>query len=409
MRLPMRHQSAVAVVLFLVAGACSSHPNTPGSDSGTFAPPTASNAIVGGGGGGAVAMIRAGSGAAGMGAIRGVAAGSGGTSASALPPSATRAPTSAPDATPNASSGAGAGATHSAGSGAAGNTAVAGTPATTSAGMPKPVSGTSGAGSMTGGAAGTAAHGGGPSMSAENPSKPPCETSPDDTVVIGDSYINWASHTLPADLADQAGEMWPLYAVGGASMATGGIAELIPDQFSDALADNPNIKFVVMDGGGNDVLIPDASFVGGGDCKNSEMAGSLPVCQQIVKQSFDAAAALFKRMAGIGVRDVLFFFYPHVPTNTPIGGDDPNPILDYSLPIIKNVCDDTEMQTGGKLRCHFVDMIPVFEGHDPDWFAAGDIHPNSDGSAAMAKAIWGTMKKACMSQQASSGCCSASP
>jgi hypothetical protein len=261
---------------------------------------------------------------------------------------------------------------------------------------------------MTGGAAGTAADGGGQTAPAD-PNEPPCESSPNDTVVIGDSYINWPSHTLPADLAAQSGETWPLYAVGGASMATGGIAELIPDQFEDAVAANPNIKFVVMDGGGNDVLIPDASFAGGGDCKNSDMAGSLPVCQQIVKQSFDAATKLFTRMAEVGVKDVLYFFYPHVPKGTPIGGDNPNPILDYSLPMIKDICAETEMRTGGKLRCHFVDMIPVFEGHDPDWFAAGDIHPNSDGSAGMAKAIWDTMKNACMSQKASSGCCAVSP
>jgi hypothetical protein len=45
-------------------------------------------------------------------------------------------------------------------------------------------------------------------------------------------------------------------------------------------------------------------------------------------------------------------------------------------------------------------MVPVFKGHD-DYFAAGDIHPNPMGSAAMAKAIWGKMEDDCVWQAAS--------
>lgn len=246
-----------------------------------------------------------------------------------------------------------------------------------------------------------AAQGGG----AADASKPPCSSAPKDTVIIGDSYINWATHTLPADLASAAGETWPLYAVGGASVATGGVATLIPDQFEQALAANAKIKAVVMDGGGNDVLIPAADWPGGGDCKNSAMSGSLPVCQMIVKASFDAVTQLFEHMGQVGVRDVVFFFYPHVPNGTLLGGDAPNAILDYALPMVRSICDATEMRTGGKLRCHFVDMIPVFANH-ADWFADGDIHPNSKGSAAMAEAIWSRMKKDCVAQKASNGCCS---
>jgi len=101
---------------------------------------------------------------------------------------------------------------------------------------------------------------------------------------------------------------------------------------------------------------------------------------------------------------VVYFYYPHVPTGTLLGGDNPNAILDKALPQVKAFCEGVEAKTSGKTRCHFLDLVPVFEGHT-DWFVAGDIHENSSGSAAMAKAVWGLMKDKCLGQPESSGCC----
>jgi hypothetical protein len=268
--------------------------------------------------------------------------------------------------------------------------------------------GVSGGGSGAGGAAGVSASSGAGGASGSGGAAPTgssgiaCEKAASETVIIGDSYINWASHDLPAQLATLAGESWRLHAVGGASLAQGGIAQLIPDQFESAVTEDKNIKFVVMDGGGNDILIPDATMYPTADCKNETMSPSDPICVAIVKQSFDVANKLFDRMAAVGVSDVLFFFYPHVPDGTPIGGASPNAMLDYALPMIKGQCASTEQRTMGKLRCHFVDMIPVFEGH-ADYFAPADIHPNTMGASKMAAAIWAEMQKSCMSQH--SGCC----
>ena len=269
-------------------------------------------------------------------------------------------------------------------------------------------SGTGGVG--TGGSGGTAGAGGsggalgtgGSAGSAGD--RPPCESKVSQTVIIGDSYINWGSHTLPADLAREAGETWRLYAIGGSSMATGGIAGFIPDQFEQALMADPNILFVVMDGGGNDILIPAATWVGGADCKNNANSPTVPVCQEIVQAAINRAVTLMDRAASVGVRQVVYFFYPHVPNGTVVGGLNPNAILDYALPRVKATCDGASGRTGGKLTCYFVDMIPVFNGH-PEYFAPTDIHPNTAGSAAMAKAIWAAMKTSCVAQKASSGCC----
>ncbi len=70
----------------------------------------------------------------------------------------------------------------------------------------------------------------------------------------------------------------------------------------------------------------------------------------------------------------------------------------------RETCEGAYERTGHQLRCHFVDMIPVFDGH-PEYFAAADIHPNFEGSAAMARAVWDKMVAECVGQHESSGCC----
>jgi hypothetical protein len=235
--------------------------------------------------------------------------------------------------------------------------------------------------------------------------RPSCVKKPSQVVIIGDSYINWPTHALPSDLATASGQQgWRLHAVGGASMATGGIAGFIPDQFDLAIAGDKDVHTVVMDGGGNDVLLPDVTLDPLSECKNSAQSPTLKNCQDIVQRSGDTVYKLAEKMAAAGVRDVVYFFYPNIPEGTLLGGASPNQINKYSKGKMEAVCAGIEDRTKGKLRCHFVDMVPVFEGH-PGWFFPGDIHPTGEGSAAMGKAIWAKMKDECVGQPESSGCC----
>jgi hypothetical protein len=231
-----------------------------------------------------------------------------------------------------------------------------------------------------------------------------CRKKSSQVVLIGDSYIDWVSHTFPADLNREAGASFRNYAVGGYSMATGGIGS-IPAEIDRALADDPDIIAAVVDGGGNDILVPDLfMFPNGLDCTTRTDSPEIPACQKIVQLAVDAAIGAMDKLAAVGVRDVIYFFYPHVPEGTLIGGPHPNEILDYAKPKAEAACEQAVVRSEGKLTCHFVDMIPVFEGH-PEYFAPTDIHPNPRGSAAMAKEIWATMQAECVAQPASSGCC----
>jgi len=159
-----------------------------------------------------------------------------------------------------------------------------------------------------------------------------------------------------------------------------------------------------MDGGGNDVLLSDAAkYPDGQACKDSG-SSRLATCKKIVSDTISAFERLQARAVEAGIGDIVYFFYPNVPAGTLIGGSEPNEVAAYALPMWRAACEGAAARHPGKLACHFVDMVPVFEGH-PDWFAPTDIHPNSLGSAAMAKAIIAKMKEACVWQPAGSGCC----
>jgi hypothetical protein len=231
--------------------------------------------------------------------------------------------------------------------------------------------------------------------------KPFCMAKDSQLIVIGDSYIDWLSHSFPEDIKKESGQNWRMEAVGGTSIGSGGIGP-IPPQFDNSIAADPDAHTVLMDGGGNDILVADITLDPFGDCTNTGSSKN-PNCQMIVKLALDAADMLMNRMAAKGIRDVIYFFYPHVPANTILTGNNPDEILDYALPMVKSFCDGAEQRTGGNLRCTFVDMVPVFMGHN-DWFNT-DIHPNNLGSAAMAKKIWQVMTEKCIGQKGPKDCC----
>jgi lysophospholipase L1-like esterase len=240
---------------------------------------------------------------------------------------------------------------------------------------------------------------------ASSPLLPKCVTKDSQVLLIGDSYINWFSHSFPADLARISGQNWRLEAIGGTSMATGGIGLIglgfIPDQLDRAMAVDPDAHTIVMDGGGNDILIRDAAYAP----NSCTTAGSSrdPGCQRVVSLAVEAAKNLMLEAASRGIRDIVYFFYPHVPAFTFLTQDEPNEILDYALPQAKALCEDAEEATGGSLRCRFVDMVPVFEGH-PEYINE-DIHPNALGGRVMAEKIWEVMEEHCLGQEGIHDCC----
>jgi lysophospholipase L1-like esterase len=236
---------------------------------------------------------------------------------------------------------------------------------------------------------------------------PPCITKASQVVFIGDSYINMYPDTYiwprvqalaQADGAIPDGGAYRNYAAMGASLGTGAI----PDQFKSAKAADPDIKLVVMDGGGNDVILGASQCTVAGASQTAE-------CQGIVQAAINNAISLFDTMQQSGVYDSVYFFYPHVVPNA-LGGmlakGAPNEILDYSYPLASQNCDTAVTRYGGdKIRCYWIDTRADF-GDTYQYINPIDgIHPTAAGADIIAGLIYDTMKANCLGMPASKGCC----
>ncbi|HEX4336866.1 MAG TPA: SGNH/GDSL hydrolase family protein [Polyangiaceae bacterium] len=249
----------------------------------------------------------------------------------------------------------------------------------------------------TGGAANTGGAAGGGSTSV-----PPCLSAGNQGAIIGDSYVTGALSPAmqPAlGMLDPTVNSFRNYAVAGTSLATGGVLGLIPPQLTSALGAGMT-KAMIMDGGGNDILICDASmFPNCATVCTSAGAATNATCKSIVQKATDAAVTLMNTAANGGVHDVIYFFYPHIP-DAGGGGAGFAEILDYSEPLAKQTCDGANARTNGKLTCHFVDLVEPFKAaggdKNPANFASDGIHPSQAGQNIIAKELFAVMKANCI-------------
>lgn len=193
------------------------------------------------------------------------------------------------------------------------------------------------------------------------------QTKGNQVAVIGESFIA-ATHGITQQIEKQAkangslaeGERYIDNSVSGTTLAN----DQIPSQYRKA-AENGMIKYVLMDGGGNDCLLR-----GDGD-------GALA-----------AAESLFETMAEDNVEKVLYFFYPD-----PIGSNFSSlkSCLDTLRPKMKALCDGLTAP-----KCYWLDLRPVWNGHND--YTQDGIHPTSAGSIATGDAVWEAMKTSCVAQ-----------
>lgn len=139
----------------------------------------------------------------------------------------------------------------------------------------------------------------------------------------------------------------------------------IPSQYDDAVQESPDtIKYVLMDGGGNDCIFGDADA------------------------AYSAAESLFTNMAQNGTEKVVYFFYPD-----PIGSNwaSLKSCLDGLRPRMKALCDGLTSP-----ECFWLDQREAWDGH-PEYTSDG-IHPTTAGSNASGDAIWEVMVDNCVAQ-----------
>jgi hypothetical protein len=218
-----------------------------------------------------------------------------------------------------------------------------------------------------------------------------CSATANEVVMVGDSYF-----ALSGEITVQLQSL----ATAGGALASGGAyrhyyesganmypypdstVTPIPTQFSDAVTASPDIKYVIMDGGGNDILLQNTQCI-----EVSPDAGLISSeCITVIDNAIATAKTLFQTMKTAGVEKIIYFFYPHLPTT---GKPSVNVVLDYSYPLVKAACD------ASPIPCYFIDTRAAFEGN-ASYIGPDHIHPTTAGSDVIAGLIWGVMQQECV-------------
>jgi hypothetical protein len=127
-----------------------------------------------------------------------------------------------------------------------------------------------------------------------------------DVITIGDSWMLLLLTGIQESLVKVAMQPYRKYGFPGTQVVNGDI----PAQFDKAKAEDPNIKTVVMTGGGNDILLTGS----GADC---ETGG--PNCTAQLDKIATTLDALWKKMADAGVQDLVHVQYAAIAVkNNPV-------------------------------------------------------------------------------------------
>lgn len=197
----------------------------------------------------------------------------------------------------------------------------------------------------------------------------------DQVVTLGDSIFD-LSGEIQDVLESYAGETFRKYTKSGAELEGGAIAMSVYDQYATAMSDNSNIDTIVMNGGGNDILIPAILF----DPHNCRVQwwewGRLSnSCKNLINDLYVEGVNLLNDMYADGVDDVIYLGYYH----TKGGVDNLEEAIDYGDEILKNACNNTAVD------CLFIDPRSSINNGD---IIIDGIHPASSGSQKLADLIW---------------------
>jgi lysophospholipase L1-like esterase len=220
---------------------------------------------------------------------------------------------------------------------------------------------------------------------------------PNQVVMLGDSYMDLGG-VGPAIMAAAGNVTYRTYYLAGSAVNYGTGQGNIPYQYMNmAVPASADIKVVIMDGGGNDILINNQQCL--------STAPPDPACKKVVDDAVATVDGMMKMMAMGGVQHIILFTYPDLSTSV---GVDAAPWADYSAGITEDKCCGmhfTATATNYSCRgngpgtdCVIVDPRAAFAGHLNDYFMLDNIHPNAAGAKALAGLVWNTMVADCIAQ-----------
>jgi hypothetical protein len=210
---------------------------------------------------------------------------------------------------------------------------------------------------------GTTSESGGSDAAVQDPGK----GDGSDVIMIGDSWMSLGNTMtgIQGGLLKASGQPYRPYAIGGTTLLGGGTLAFltpIPVQYDNAIKADPDVKTVIMTGGGNDILQSGLQA----DC---QMKGE--ACGGQVLKILDRLTQLWTDMAEDGVKDVVYILYA-----TPQGET-----VDFALPDgdgARKRC----AQVPAPMRCHILETLDIVMGDIPD-----SIHPSQAASDRIGQAV----------------------
>lgn len=180
-----------------------------------------------------------------------------------------------------------------------------------------------------------------------------------DVITVGDSWMNYAVNGggIETGLLAASGQRYRTYGVAGTML----LDEVIPNQYETAKRQNPDIKTVVMTGGGNDLLLTGMTAGGCGEG-----------CKSTIDKVTERLVKMWDEMAADGVQDVIYIEYSRGGSNAPG--------VTYANEVIPPKC------AAAPVRCHFIDSDKFI-----NMVLIDGVHPTADGCQKLGKAAFDLM------------------
>lgn len=202
-----------------------------------------------------------------------------------------------------------------------------------------------------------------------------------DVITLGDSIFD-LNGVIEDTLESYAGETFRDYTQSGAELSGGLFATAVVDQYDDAKATDSNISTIVMDGGGNDILIPAIALDPYGCRTHWWRWNPSRSCVRLIEEQYINAVNLLNEMNSDGVDKVVWLGYYELPRG--------NANLTKAL----NIGDDYlgyACEVAGNADCSFVDPRGTVPASQVE---SDNIHPTPAGSVNLANQIWPVLQPA---------------
>ena len=201
-------------------------------------------------------------------------------------------------------------------------------------------------------------------------------------VFFGDSIFA-LSGEIQRVLHGYAGGTFRNYTTSGAELIGGAIAPSVEQQIAIANADNPNSTVVVMDGGGNDILIP-AVALDPYDCMTQwyEFGRLSSTCKSFIDEIYIDGVDLLNGLHADGITHVVYLGYYYT-KNGLILADDLEEAIVYGDAKLNLACQNSVVS------CTFIDPRSTIKDSD---ITSDGVHPTNGGSLKLANLIWPVLR-----------------